>query len=332
MMENKFPNWWLEKSWQSTLLSPFSCLYVGLDRLRKYYQQHWESPYKSPIPVIVVGNIMIGGTGKTPMVLYLADICQRIGLPVVIISKGYGGSYTKRYKAPLLVGEWHSAKEVGDEPKMMAATNLAPVVIAYRRAEAIRWVTQQWSNIRCIISDDGLNDYSLLHNMEIVMVDGMRGLGNQRMLPAGPLREPMRRLLSADYTIITKPRGRKSFGIKSHAKMTLQGDVAINMFNHQSQPLSYFADKNPLAIAGIGNPDRFFKHLKPFIPHLKTQSFADHHDYSHTDLPANQPILMTSKDAIKLSDSIADNYWEVPVTAKLPKLFEQQLMAQLQRL
>lgn len=328
-MRGQFPSWWLRTSWQSQLLTPLSWLFGGLSRLRQCYQQYWCQPYQSHVPFIVVGNVMLGGTGKTPMVLHLVGLCRSAGLRVAIISKGYGGTYTARYKQPLLVEPQHVPKEVGDEPSMMASAQLAPVIIAYRRSQAIEWIAEHYPQVHCIISDDGLNDYSVRRDMEIVMIDGMRGLGNQKLLPAGPLREPQTRLLSADYIIMTQPKTRLSTGIYHHTQMALEGDMAINMYNQKKKPLSFFADKKTLAIAGIGNPERYFTHLKRYVPLLQTKSFADHHDYSQTVLPANCHILMTSKDAVKFGNTVADNYWEVPVVAKLSEEFNETITQRL---
>jgi tetraacyldisaccharide 4'-kinase len=326
-MEKKFPSWWLSNSWQSVLLTPLALLVKGALTANKYYQKKWASPYKSNIPIIIVGNIMVGGTGKTPMVIHLASLCKKAGLNPAIVSKGYGGTYVALNKNTLLVTANHNPQEVGDEPLMMACANVAPVIISYRRSQSVKWIAQNLPEINCIICDDGLHDYSLEHDIEIAMVDGMRGLGNEKIIPAGPLRESKKRLKTVNYTIISAPHTHLSKKIKYDAIMTLQGDIAINMLTQEKQPLSSFANIKPLAIAGIGNPQRFFKHLKRFIPNLDTKSFGDHYDYTQgEELPVNQCLLMTSKDAIKFRDVVADNYWEVPVTAVLSDAFNQNII------
>ncbi|MDO4626560.1 MAG: tetraacyldisaccharide 4'-kinase [Pasteurellaceae bacterium] len=304
-------NFWYKKSWLCYLLLPFSALFWGITYIRRYlYQTHKLRSYRASVPVVIVGNLSVGGNGKTPVTIWLVQQLQARGLRVGVISRGYG---SKSKVFPLLVDAQSNPIYAGDEPVLIAQRTGTAVAISPNRQQAIEMLLQ---NQVCdvIISDDGLQHYKLQRDIEIVVVDAERGLGNGLLLPAGPLRELPSRLNEVDLVI-------SNGGVNqySQAEMRLVPSVAINLLTGEKQPLVEFTHAN--AIAGIGNPPRFFAMLRSLNIQLnQTFAFADHQDFSMEllrSLSSDLPCLMTEKDAVKCMSFAQANWWYIPVEAEI---------------
>ncbi len=314
---------WYQGHWLQWLLWPLSWLFglitftrAGLFRLGLKKQTQLS------VPVIIVGNITAGGSGKTPMVIYLIELLRQHGYKPGVISRGYGADI----KGVISVSDEHSAADVGDEPAMIFRRTQAPFVVGVKRVQAARQLLRE-HDVDIIISDDGLQHYALGRDIEIAIVDGDRRLGNKKLIPAGPLRESEGRLKSVDFTVVNGGNAQEPEYL-----MQLQ----------PSEPLSLKTSAEVLsrqeiaAFAGIGNPQRFFDTLSQLGYKLgKTVEFEDHQEYNLaqiSDISGNLPIIMTEKDAVKCKAFARPDWWYLPVNAKLPKEFEQQLVKKLKRL
>jgi tetraacyldisaccharide 4'-kinase len=246
---------WLSQTWYTRhpirwLLLPLSWLYLAIITLRRwFYEQQWLTQHRLPVPVIIVGNISIGGTGKTPFVIWLVEQLRQAGFHPGVISRGYGGQapyypYTVTVDSPVTAS--------GDEPLLIASRTQCPVVVAPNRREAGEQLLRE-SGCDVIIADDGLQHYALQRDIEIVIVDAARQFGNGLCLPAGPLREPRKRLTEVDYVVYNGETDAHAYW------MHLSGQAWINIANpNQTAPLDAFSQQAVHAIAGIGNPNRFF--------------------------------------------------------------------------
>lgn len=306
------------KFWQSItpltwLLAPFSLLFWLISQIRRgLYRYHILKSYRATVPVLVVGNISVGGNGKTPVVIWLVEQLQQRGIKVGVISRGYGG---KNKQFPQLVTSQSDPALMGDEPVLIAQRTNAPVAISPNRQQSIELLLKHFE-LDLIVTDDGLQHYALARDMEWVVVDGERRFGNGFVLPAGGLRELPSRLKSVQAVICN--------GNLAHSGehlMTLEPTEAINLKTGERQPLSYFSQTDVVALAGIGYPPRFFTMLAQFGISLKhQQSFADHQSYQHEMIAPladpNTPLLMTEKDAVKCYAFAEPNWWFVPVSAK----------------
>ena len=323
MNEMKYPLYWQQKSWLMWLLMPLSWIFRFSMFVRKKY---WSSrSYKANCPVIVVGNISVGGTGKTPMVIATAKALQQAGKIVGVVSRGYGGRLSS--KTPYLVQAEDSPNDYGDEPVIIAQT--VPVVICKVRVEAVRFLEKLGVDV--IVSDDGLQHYAMHRDFEIAMVDGLRGLGNGACLPAGPLREIPSRLKSCNRVVTTQI---KTGEFANEYLMKLQGNTAVNLLSGEKKSLIDFASEGKVnAIAGIGNPERFFLHLKEHGLNCDCKAYPDHYRFSLEDINKGNVVLMTVKDSVKCKQLIKNNAlegcWEVPVFAELPADFYPKVFAEI---
>lgn len=300
---------WYRPSLLSWLLRPLSWLYRGITVLR--YQAYRVGIFKQnalPVPVIVVGNITVGGTGKTPFVIWLADYLQQRGWRPGIISRGYGG-HAEQY--PYTVKPHSKAAVTGDEPLLIYQRTRCPVVVAPDRLAAGKQLLDE-SSCDVIIADDGLQHYRLQRDIEIVIVDAQRGLGNQACLPAGPLREPKKRLQSVHFVVYHGEQHATRFGMQ----LRIQQAIQLTRPNH-TIPLQSFSSATVHAVAGIGHPQRFFQQLQQLGLTIIPHAFADHHDYTAADFQFSEayPILMTEKDAVKCQDFATADMWFVPADA-----------------
>lgn len=316
---------WYSDRQPPSLLRPLEGLYRALVALRRtLYRRGWLSSERLPVPVLVIGNISVGGTGKTPLTIALVEyLCQR-GWQPGVVSRGHGGSNTR----PRLIDAADTPRQVGDEPCVIRARSGVPVAVGHDRPAAARLLVE--AGVDVVLADDGLQHYRLQRDLEICVLDGLRRFGNRAMLPAGPLREPMSRLQSIPWHVCNGGLARKG-----EVLMRLRGDQAINLTDPSRRlPLSDFADREVHAIAGIGHPQRFFDSLRAQFIHPVEHAFADHHAYRPEDLDFadDLPVLMTGKDAIKCSDFARDTWWSVPVDAILPEPFLQEVEARLQAL
>ncbi len=327
---------WLQRQWYQRAspplwLLPFSLLFALMLRLRCWMVGlGWFSIHRLPVPVVVVGNITVGGTGKTPLTLALVAVLQRQGWHPGIISRGYGGTVLD----VCAVHADDNPAEVGDEPVLMANRARVPVWVAQDRVRAGRALLRAHPEVNVLISDDGLQHLALARDMEIAVVDGQRLLGNGALLPAGPLREPGSRLDSVD-AVVVNGLPRHDFPTRSpQFGMTLQGSTWVSLSRASEQvPLMHFRGQTCHVVAGIGNPERFFEYVENLgitvIPHV----FPDHHAYVpeelHFDLLA--PLLMTEKDGIKCRRFALPSTWMLPVDAMLDPGFEALVENTLQR-
>src|SRR5690554_3624862 len=311
------------------LLRPLSWLYQRIaERRRRRYLSDPAASWQPPVPLIVVGNITLGGTGKTPMVIWLVEHLRSRGLRVGVVSRGYGA---RPPAWPWLVQPTRdSAEQVGDEPLLIASRCQVPLVIDPDRPRAARYLLEH-APVDVIISDDGLQHYRLGRTLELVMIDNARGLGNARCLPEGPLREPASRLQQIDLLVRT---GAETDSHGAFA-MQLQAAELVNMHTGERvNPSRWRAPPRVQAVAGIGNPERFCKTLEDygFVPEL--HAFADHAQYNENSFAAfdhGEPLIMTEKDAVKCARFARDNWWYLSVDAKLTAAFVEALHARLDR-
>jgi tetraacyldisaccharide 4'-kinase len=276
------------------------------------------------IPVVVVGNIVAGGSGKTPLVLWIAGFLKSRGWSPAIVSRGYG----TRETAPRAATIASEAADVGDEPVLLARRSGCPVWVGADRLEVIRALRQRHPEVDVLILDDGLQHYRLRRDVEVAVLDA-RGLGNGFLLPAGPLREPRGRLKSVDAVVANGYEG-----AKGSFPMSLEGSELHRMTDASDRrPASVFAGRSVHAVAGIGNPDRFFLHLAKLGVKPRLHPFPDHHPFTAADLDfaGTDPVLMTEKDAVKLRRSARPEWWVLPVTARLDPAFGDWLLGRLKK-
>lgn len=304
---------WLNHFWYSIptvplVLKPLSLIYWIGHRLHRYIRQPKPTSIKTP-PVIVVGNITVGGTGKTPFLIELAHQMQNAGYTIGIVTRGY---QNKLSTFPHLVKHDDPPILVGDEAALIAKKVNAPLVISPHRQKAVEFLATQYS-CDFILSDDGLQHYGMHRAMEIVMVDGQRGFGNAHLLPIGPLRESLSRLNHVDFIIMN--------GQASASTQKKISNMNLGYYNMALKPLAITpplpnSSEKIAAFAGIGHPERFFQTLCELgIPHTP-YSFADHHQFSENDFEIPETcIIMTEKDGIKCKNQPKKSIHVLPVVA-----------------
>jgi tetraacyldisaccharide 4'-kinase len=316
---------WLESHWYRVsplhlVLWPLSMLFALLAAVRRaLYRAGALQVVRLPLPVIVVGNISVGGTGKTPLVIHLAAWLQERGLRPGIICRGHGGSAP----APMAARADGDLQLLGDEAILLARRTGCPVWVGRRRAHAARALLAASPACNIIVSDDGLQHYALARDVELAVIDGARGFGNGMLLPAGPLREPPRRLACADALVLngaalfsgeTLPAGIPVFDMK------VGGRIFYNLANpHIEQGPEYFAGQRIHAVAALGNPQRFYDLLKELGLSFVTHSFSDHHAFRAADLTFSEcdALIMTEKDAVKCTGLDNENFWALRVEAAI---------------
>lgn len=306
------------------LLFPLSILFFLVSAIRRFaYKYGWFTSIKPSVPVVIVGNIGIGGNGKTPVTLFLIEQLNKQGLKVGVISRGYG-SNAPYY--PFQVDKNSTADVVGDEPLLIARRSEANVIIGADRIASCVHLVEQGCDI--IIADDGLQHYRLARTFEFVVIDGKRLFGNGLVLPAGPLREPVSRINTADAVIVNGPsnfKNRYPHITPSVVSMNLNANDVVHVATGKRLTIASFinehlsADKKVNAIAGIGDPSRFFNTLSDNGFNIeKEKGFVDHQAFSAEDLMIfsdSIPLLMTEKDAVKCQQFAKENYWYLPVDA-----------------
>ena len=316
---------WLEPFWYRIsplhlALWPLSVLFALLAAVRRLlYRIGLVPATRLPVPVIIVGNISAGGTGKTPCVLWLAQWLLEHGRKPGIVSRGYGGTARTPQRA-LPDGD---PRIVGDEAVLLARRSACPVWVGRQRVAAAEALLAAHPDCDVILSDDGLQHYALARNVELAVIDGERGCGNGMLLPAGPLREPMRRLARVDAIIINGgavfPLDMLPSGVPVF-DMRMGGSTFYDLRNPQLRvAASHFAAQNVHAMAAIGNPQRFFNHLRELGLSFSAHPFADHHAYTPADCAfgANTALLMTEKDAVKCERFGDENWWALRVDATI---------------
>ncbi|MEX1237088.1 MAG: lipid A export permease/ATP-binding protein MsbA, partial [Pseudomonadales bacterium] len=331
--ENKNPlvqAWYSNASWPR-ILSPIAFVYSLFARLRRQrIQKNPEKHWKAPVPTLVVGNINVGGTGKSPLVIWLTMQMVERGLKPGVVSRGYGG-FAESY--PQEVTSLSDPAVAGDEAVMIARRTGCPVIVDPDRVAAVKYLL---ANHDCdiVISDDGLQHYALDRDVEIVVIDGQRGLGNGLCLPAGPLREPTDRLLEVDFVVINGdvyPR----LPVAAR-KMQLVPTALVNIVSGERRAVtSVELEQTVHGVAGIGNPERFFSSLRDRGFKVIEHRFDDHHRFQLADLMYGDttPIIMTEKDAVKvrqLNPSLVhDNFWYLEVEVEMPDTFISGVLTRL---
>jgi len=317
---------WYHRSLITWLLLPISWLFCLLVLVRRaFYRFGVLSSYQLPVPVIVVGNISVGGTGKTPLVIALVELLRTRGWTPGVISRGYGGQATEW---PQPVHANSAARLIGDEPLLIAQRTGVPMVVGPDRIAAAHQLLTA-NRVDIIISDDGLQHYKMQRDVEIAVVDGARNLGNGHCLPAGPLREPRSRLGKVDF-IVVNGGGGGGEGFPMYLEPQSPRCVADDQ---HMKLLDDFRGQRIHALAGIGNPQRFFQMLERAGLEITCHSFPDHHQYVAADIDFGDaaPVLMTEKDAVKCRSISDGRHWYIPVTARLPDEFGQSLNNFLER-
>jgi tetraacyldisaccharide 4'-kinase len=318
---------WYRRGLLAWLLWPASVFFSVGVTLRKFL--YWARLLKSEhpgIPVIVVGNITVGGSGKTPLVLWIAQYLKTKGWSPAIVSRGYGAARIDPRPATIT----SEAADVGDEPIILSRRSGCPVWVGADRLAVIRMLRAKHEDVNVLILDDGLQHYRLRRDVELAVLDA-RGLGNGFALPAGPLREPAWRLHTVDAVVSNGFAG-ASLPMKLEFSMKLDGDLLHRMTDsNDRRPVSAFAGRKMHAVAGIGDPNRFFLHLAKLGLKLLPHPFPDHYPFTPADLDfgAGAEVVMTEKDAVKLRRAPRPDWWVLPVTARLDPAFGDWLLEKL---
>lgn len=324
----------LQRRWQGPrapwYLLPLSALFAAVVALRRIaYRAGLLRSGHPGIPVVVVGNLSIGGTGKTPLTLWLAQALSARGVRVGIATRGHGG----RLAGPVPVDPAGLAADFGDEALLLAQRAGVPVCVARRRLEAARWLARQ--GCQMVLADDGLQHLALQRDFSIVVVDAARGFGNGHLLPAGPLREPLSRLAQADALVVQgAPAPAATSGHGFVVPMALVPAPLQALRGDARQLLAALAGQQVHAVAGIGHPGRFFALLRSAGLELIEHPFPDHHPFVAADLAFGDelPVLMTEKDAVKCRPFADGRMWCLPVSAQPDPAGGTRLLESLLRL
>ncbi len=299
-------------------LRPLSWLYGGVQRMRSAaYRRGFARSKRVGRPVVVVGNLTVGGTGKTPLVAWLTHALSARGLRVGIVSRGYGRARS---------GLWHvhpqdSWRLTGDEPLLLARRTGAPVVVATDRVAGARELAGMGVDV--VLADDGLQHLRLARDVEIVVVDAARGFGNGRLLPEGPLREPLSRLRSVDAIVLngdaTASGAVPGAGDVPFIGMQVVTDAVVPVEAGAAEPIESYRGREVHAVAGIGHPERFFDSLRSHGIIVRAHAFPDHHAFQPRDLEVRDalPVLTTEKDAVKCAGFGSPRLHYVRATAQL---------------
>jgi len=328
---------WLNRVWYEgasyyQMLLPLSGLYWLLITLRRcLYGLGIIGRYRAIVPVIIVGNITAGGTGKTPVTIWLAGELQKRGFKAGIVSRGYGGS---KSSTSMRVDTASDPEVVGDEPVLLAKRTGCTVVVDSNRARAVQMLIDDGVNV--IIADDGLQHYRLERMYEICVIDGARGLGNRFLLPAGPLRETIDRLSEVDQVLINGRRGDNVAELTAVEQNAIEFELVareVTRLNGSlTRPIEGFSGTTVHAVAAIGNPARFFDMLRAHGIQVIEHAFQDHARLSASDLRFGDDfeVLMTEKDAVKLDATSSDKYWTVPVDLEIDPALSSPWLEQIE--
>lgn len=319
---------WYRESWVTGALAPLSALFSAVVSARRVlFEANLLTAHRLPVPVIVIGNISVGGTGKTPLVAWLAHRLSERGFTVGLITRGYGG--TRSDVCEVLPGG--NPAELGDEAVLLARRSGCPVWRGADRVAAGLALLAAHPGTDCILSDDGLQHYRMRRDVEVAVIDGARGFGNGMLLPAGPLREPLQRLDRVDAIVIN---GETSLRLPEGYAMRLEGNRLVNMrHSHRVRPVAEVSGRECHAVAGIGNPSRFFAALRSHGLKPVEHPFADHHRYRAEDLEFgdDRPVVMTEKDAVKCFAFARDHWWYLPVSAQVDAALVDRILSRLPR-
>ena len=304
------------------LLLPLSLVFFIVSRIHFWlYKSSFLKVKESKVPIVVVGNITVGGTGKTPIVISIVNYFESKNKKVGVVSRGYGGNYSQEV---LEVVSSSNPNECGDEPLLIKQKTQAVVAISKKRAKAVEFLNHQY-HPDIIISDDGLQHYSMGRHIEIVVIDGMSRLGNGLFLPSGPLRDSKNRLNSVDFII------NNGSSLNGEFSSQLESKSFVNLITGEKKDLDFFKGRKCYAVAGIGKPKNFFSVIESFEIEVIPKPFPDHYQYEEEDLSFDNkyPILMTSKDCVKCSQFASDTMWYLDVSATIEPDFYHQLESKL---
>lgn len=312
--------YWYSQNPVAWLLLPVSAVYCLLVFVRRFfYRAGLFKSFKLSVPVVIVGNITVGGTGKTPLLIALSERLKQQGYRPGIISRGYGGDFTGEHQ----VTESDPAAMIGDEPYLISKRSHCPLVVGRDRVAAAQLLLAN-SDCNIILSDDGLQHYRLARDIEIAIIDTSRQFGNGFCLPSGPLRETLSRLkqvdLVVDHCADIDAGGENYF--------SLQFSMAVNLKTGDRRNVGDFNNAPVHAVAGIGHPQRFFNQLRRSGLELVEHAFPDHYQFSSADLifDDDSPVLMTEKDAVKCQPFCTERLWYVPVDAVLSEPLQQRFL------
>lgn len=315
---------WYSRHPLTPLLLPLSWLYRLVLTCRRFlFAAGILAACRPAAPVIVVGNLTVGGTGKTPLIIWLARYLQALAFKPGIISRGYAGAPQKQVRR---VGPDSEPDQVGDEPVLLAQRTGCPVAVAPDRAKAAQELLQQ-TDCDILLSDDGLQHTSLARDIEIVVIDGVRRFGNHHCLPAGPLREPVDRINTVDLVVANGDAAAGEF------LMEYTSLPARSLDGRQERELASFRLQTVHAVAAIGNPERFFSMLREKDINIEEHAFPDHHGFRRSDLEFGDAsaVLMTEKDAVKCRRFELEDAWYVPIDVKMPEAFEREVKLLLEK-
>lgn len=327
----------LLKSWQranalTLILWPLSLVYRAIFFIRKKsYQCGLLASYKAPVPIMIVGNLTVGGTGKTPLVIHLVSVLRDLGYKPGVISRGYHGE-AKQY--PYSVEIDSLVSESGDEPALIVRRTQVPMVVGPNRRANIEQLLSQ-NAVDIVISDDGLQHFALQRDIELCLIDETTILSNTCLLPAGPYREPLSRLNSVDLIIKHQQKtvGESAVNASNVFAMSLKASEPQKVVDADDSIRIFDKQASIHAVAGIGNPQRFFSTCEQLGLDFESHSFADHHQFDAQDLEFGdqRAVLMTEKDAVKCAGFDNDRLWFLPVDAELSAGFEDALSKLLNR-
>lgn len=329
------PAWWYDGSTPPLHARLASGLFSALAASRRaVYRKGWRRCVRIGVPVVVIGNLTAGGTGKTPLVIALVERLLAAGRKPGVVSRGYGRVDESQ---ALWVEHDTDAAVAGDEPVLIARRCGIRVRVDRDRVAGARALAA--AGCDAIVCDDGLQHYRLARDVEVEVVDGARRYGNARLLPAGPMREPPERGAECDFRVVNVGSANAASGFGGGEtgfgewSMRLRSDQAQPLLGGRARPLAGFAGQRVHAVAGIGNPDRFFAMLRGYGIAVVPHAFPDHHRYTAENFSfgSDLPVLMTEKDAVKCAEFATERYFRVPVTAELPEAFWVALLDKLHR-
>ena len=331
-MASRLQQIWYRSTPPPLALRPLSWLFgLALQLRRAAYERGWCRSERLQRPIIVVGNLAVGGTGKTPLVIWLSARLRAEGLLPGIVLRGYGGA-AARGASPLRVEPDSDPDVVGDEALLLRRRTGEPVAVCRQRVRAARLLLDAGVNV--IVSDDGLQHLAMARNFEIAVVDAERGFGNGYLLPAGPLREPRQRIDQVDAVVLNGAGAiDQALPLRGAFRMNLVGDKLLPRGGGDACALGSLAGQRVHAVAGIGNPQRFFSMLRAAGLIVVEHPFPDHHRYRGAEIQFADglPVLMTEKDAVKCSKLGGPDHWFLPVAAQLADADAAALMARLRR-
>ncbi|MFT2098673.1 tetraacyldisaccharide 4'-kinase [Marinomonas sp. 2405UD66-6] len=325
---------WYGKCGWTHIFQPVQPLVKKLVKQKRTdFLQQTNPSYRAPVPVIVIGNISVGGTGKSPMVVAICELLKKQGYRPGIVSRGHGA----KVDAPTTVSPDSFASAVGDEPVMLARQTHCPLVVFPKRDQAVQHLLKT-TDVNIIISDDGMQHYQLDRDIEIAMLDAKRGVGNSQLLPVGPLREPVERLTEVDFIVsiseqMTDPLTKLNLPVVL-TRLTSSSLLSLDGLRSLDSNAAFTDDEQWHVMAGIGNPQRFLDTLTELgLAENNTTHkwFSDHHSFKESDIPETGNVVMTEKDAVKCQSlaSLNPNLWYLPVSLVLPESFQHDFLEKL---